>query len=105
MSQIKRSLIAAALAAIGMITIVATSSPSDAATCRSRMDGQGTGQGVGGVGTEVAKSRAAADWSAKVQAKHGSAFATFGKAQGVRYDCRKGAVLEAKCVVAAKPCK
>ncbi len=88
-----------------MLAAAAVWSGAEAATCKGRMDGQGTGQGIAGQGTEAAKSRAAADWSSRVQTKHGSSFAIFSKAQGVRFDCRQGAILEAKCVVSARPCR
>ena len=105
MTSTNRALFAGALAVAGITALSAAWSTAGAATCRARMDGQGTGQGIAGQGTEVAKSRAAANWSARVQARHGSSFAIFAKAQSVRYDCRQGAILEAKCVVSARPCR
>ena len=84
---------------------LATWSSAEAATCRPRVVGEGTGQGVAGRGTEVARSRAEASWSAAAQARYGSSFAIFGKARGVRYDCKKNAIIQAKCVVSAQPCR
>lgn len=75
-----------------------------ATVCKPRMVGQGTGMGVAGQGTVLARSNALADWSAKVATRHGKAFADGSKARSVKYDCRAGAILEAKCVVAAVPC-
>lgn len=80
-------------------------SSAEAATCRARVVGEGTGQGVAGRGTEVARSRAQASWSAAAQARYGSSFAIFSKARDVRYDCKKNAIVQAKCVVSAQPCR
>ena len=33
------------------------------------------------------------------------AYANFNKARSVRLDCKKGAILKAKCVVTAMPCR
>jgi hypothetical protein len=77
---------------------------AEAAVCRARMSGQGTGLGVAGQGTATARSNALADWARQVQARHGVRFANTALARSVRYDCRQGAILEAKCVVSAVPC-
>lgn len=80
------------------------STSAEAAACRARMSGQGTGLGVAGQGTATARSNALADWARQVQARHGVRFANTALARSVRYDCRQGAILEAKCVVSAVPC-
>jgi hypothetical protein len=78
---------------------------AEAATvCKPRMTGQGTGMGLAGQGSALARSNALADWSSKVRAAYGAAFAETQKARSVKYDCRQGAILEAKCVVTAVPC-
>lgn len=100
-----KSLALATVMAAGIAGVCAIWTPSEAATCRARISGQGSGQGVAGAGTEVARSRAAADWSSRAQTKYGAAFTIFSKARDVRYDCRQGAILEAKCVVTARPCR
>ncbi len=90
------------VSALGVVLDVA---PADAAVCRSRMSGQGTGTGLFGQGSTLARQNALADWSNKVAARHGQRFASSAKARSVAYDCRQGAILQAKCVVTAVPCR
>ncbi len=61
--------------------------------------------GVAGQGTTNARASALSNWARNVEAKHGKRFADSAKAKSVRYDCRQGAILEAKCVVTAVPCR
>ena len=87
------------------VAALALASVAEAAVqCKPRVSGQGTGMGVAGQGSALARSNAMADWSNKAQAKYGKAFADSSKARSVTYDCRAGAILEAKCVVTAAPC-
>ena len=104
--SIKQALLpGAAAAVVASMGMVAASSPADAAVCRGRMSGEGTGMGIAGQGTINARAAALANWMRKVEARHGARFASSAKARSVRYDCRTGAILEAKCVVTAVPCR
>lgn len=73
--------------------------------CHARMEGRATGQGLFGLGTANARSAAVSDWADKVNARWGIYYANFSNARGVRWDCKKGAILQAKCVVIAMPCR
>ena len=97
--------VAAALACVSFAALLAASAPSEAASCLARVAGEGTGMGVGGVGTTKAKEDALANWSRNVRATYGTRFANQASARGVRYDCRSGFVLEVKCAVSAVPCR
>ncbi len=73
--------------------------------CHTRMEGRATGQGLFGVGTQNARGFAVADWESKVADRWGQRYASFRHARGVQWDCKKGAILQAKCVVTAMPCR
>lgn len=75
-----------------------------AAVCKPRLEGRATGQGLFGTGTQAARSAAQSDWESKAAAKYGETFASLGRASLVRWDCKKNAILKAKCVVTARPC-
>lgn len=105
MISFKAILIGAGVVAGALACGLATATPSEAAVCRGRMAGEGTGMGVAGQGTTNARAAALANWVSGVEAKHGRRFADTAKARSVRYDCRQGAVLQAKCVVSAVPCR
>lgn len=100
-----------ALAAIaaGAATVVfvdnAEARKSRAPYCHGRMEGRATGQGLFGLGTANARSSAVSDWAERVNARWGIYYANFDNARGVRWDCKKGAILQAKCVVTAIPCR
>jgi hypothetical protein len=103
MSLIRTSLLATLLS-VSLPAGLAT--PADAASsCGARMSGTGKGLGIAGQGTDKAKEAALADWSSKVSTRYGRRFGTSPTQRAVRFDCRSGAVLEAKCVVTAVPCK
>ena len=72
--------------------------------CKARLEGLATGQGLFGTGTAAARAAAQSDWETKAAAKYGEAFAFLNKASMVRWDCKKNAILKAKCVVTARPC-
>jgi hypothetical protein len=105
MKSIKAVLVCTCVSAAALAVAIAASVPSEAAVCRSRMSGQGTGMGIAGQGTINARAAALANWARNVEARHGKRFADTAKGRSVRYDCRQGAVLEAKCVVSAVPCR
>jgi hypothetical protein len=96
---------AAAVAAVALAGMTAASDSADAAVCRARISGQGTGIGVAGLGTQNARSAALANWSAAARARFGARFANPSNARSLRYDCRSGFVLEVKCVVSGRPCR
>ncbi len=105
MNWIRATLLCTAVAVAAFTAAFATSAPAEAAVCRARMSGEGTGMGVAGQGTTNARVAALSNWARNVETKHGKRFADSAKAQSVRYDCRQGAILEAKCVVTAVPCR
>lgn len=72
--------------------------------CYPVMEGRATGQGLFGKGTAEAKSAARFDWESKATDKYGFEYGNFDKAQNPHWDCKKGAILKAKCVVTARPC-
>ena len=94
----------AAVAAFAGVSLIQAEGAEAATVCKGRMIGQGTGMGIAGQGTALARSNALADWGNKVRTKHGTQFANTATARSVKYDCRQGAILEAKCVVTAVPC-
>jgi hypothetical protein len=105
MTSFKVCLLGAGIAAATLAGLTAVSDPADAAVCRARISGQGTGVGVAGLGTQNARAAALANWSANARARFGGRFANPSKARSVRYDCRSGFVLEVKCVVSGRPCR
>jgi hypothetical protein len=72
--------------------------------CYPVLEGRATGQGIFGKGTAEARAAARYDWESKSTAKYGDAYGNFDKARGAHWDCKKGAILKAKCVVTARPC-
>ena len=105
MNSIGATLLRTGVAAAALAAVLATAAPAEAAVCRARMSGEGTGMGVAGQGTTKARAAALSNWARNVEIKHGKRFADSAKAQSVRYDCRQGAILEAKCVATAVPCR
>ena len=88
------------------VTLLSLTARAGAAPyCNSRMEGQGTGQGLFGVGSQNARAAAIADWQDRVANRWGPRYANFYKARSVRIDCKKGAILKAKCVITAMPCR
>jgi hypothetical protein len=105
MKLTKALLLGAGALTIAAGAILSSATPSDAAVCRARMSGQGTGMGVAGQGSQMARQAALADWRRRVEARHGARFANTARARSVRYDCKPGAILQAECVVSAVPCR
>lgn len=91
--------------AIAVCAVALSHSGAEAAVCRARIDGRGTGQGLFGEGTAVARQAAIQDFEQKAANRFGGRFGSFSRARGVRWDCKKNAILMAKCVVAAFPCR
>lgn len=90
--------------ALGLAATMAFAPVSEAASCRSRTDGMATGQGLFGLGTAYARSRAVEQWAEKVQARWGINYANFNNARGVSWNCKPNAILQARCTVSARPC-
>jgi hypothetical protein len=95
--------LATAAAVCGFVALL-TASSAEAAICRARLAGTGTGQGVFGAGTQNARTAATSDFEAKARRAYGRPFASLSKAASVRWDCKSGA-LQAKCVVTGRPCR
>jgi uncharacterized membrane protein len=72
--------------------------------CYPVLEGRATGQGLFGKGTEQARAAARYDWESKSTNKYGFEYGNFDKSWGQHWDCKKGAILKAKCVVTARPC-
>lgn len=103
----------AAAAAIALSAGIAAA-PSDAEarhrpghglTCKAPMRGSATGQGLFGKGTAQARAAARYDWESKATNAYGDAYGNFDKSRGKSWDCKKGAILKAKCTVVARPCR
>ena len=73
--------------------------------CKPRIDAIGTGQGLFGEGTENARAAAITNFESKAASRFGYRYGTFANARGVRWDCKKNAILQAKCVITASPCR
>ncbi len=104
-----KSLMAAAFAIAGGIaalpaTTASAQSWNAVGRCYPSVEGVGTGRGVLGLGTTRARTAARADWQARAESLYGPAYGRLSQARSVQIDCKKNAVLLAKCVVTAKPC-
>lgn len=99
-----------ALVAVATATWMAVATSTQAQSwntvgrCYQQIEGVGTGRGVFGLGTAKARTAARIDWQQRAEGRYGPAYARLSLASGVRWDCKKNAVLLAKCVVTAKPC-
>jgi len=95
----------ASVLAIGAVIVMAGAGAADAAVCKGRVAGSGSGQGLFGAGTQNARAAATADWQARAQQRYGRRFASFTKARGAKWDCAQNAMIQAKCVVTATACR
>lgn len=93
-----------AAAAIATSAAVFPDQAEAAIACRGRQSGEGSATGLFGQGTVLARQNAVNDWTNKATTRHGRGFANISTARGVTYDCRDGAIFQAKCVVTAAPC-
>lgn len=73
--------------------------------CREAVEGIGRGTGTFGRGTQRARYAARRDWERNAANRYGPAFGNMSRADDVTWDCKRNAVLLAKCVVVAKPCR
>lgn len=72
--------------------------------CFPALEGSASATGVFGQGSAKARSAARLNWERAVDAKYGPEYASLNRARRVQWDCKKGAILLAKCVVTAEPC-
>lgn len=72
--------------------------------CQPAIEGVATSTGILGLGSAKARVAAQSNWEFNAEEKYGPGFANFGNARRVQWDCKKGAILLAKCVVTAQPC-
>lgn len=86
-------------------TTLVLAGAAEAATCKPRLAGQGQGTGLLGAAATNARANATADWQAKARRMHGARFASLDTAQAVRWDCTQTPLVQAKCVVTARPCR
>lgn len=107
-----KSQIVLAAAAVAATGLVALSGHADArrgwnrvGQCQPAVEGAATSQGILGLGSERARRAAQSNWEINVEDTYGPAYADFSYAKDVQWDCKKGAIILAKCVVVAKPCR
>ncbi len=109
MRVVSKSEIALAVAAIALVAGV---SAADArrkywdpiGACQPAIEGAATSTGILGLGSARARVAAQSNWEFNAEEKYGPNFANFTNARRVQWDCKKGAILLAKCVVTAQPC-
>jgi hypothetical protein len=73
-------------------------------TCYPAIAGAATSEGILGLGSARARVVATEDWEAQASERYGAQYGRLSTARKVQWDCKKGAVLLAKCVVTAEPC-
>lgn len=89
---------------------LAAANPADArkwrstGECYGTVEGLASSTGILGLGTARARDAARSDWETKVANQYGPAFANLDRARRVQWDCKKNALVLAKCVVVADPC-
>lgn len=72
--------------------------------CKPLLEATATSTGVLGAGTKEARRIARYNFEAAATDRYGYQYGNLDKARNVRWDCKKGAILQAKCVVTARPC-
>lgn len=92
-------------AASAMATGLAATDANALSRCRAPIEGSATATGILGTGSEKARIAAREDWKATASNLYGPRYANFWNAQNKQWDCKKGAILLAKCVVVARPCR
>jgi hypothetical protein len=102
-TTVKFAALAAAAAAIssGFAATEASALPR----CRPPVEGSASATGILGAGTEKAQIEARENWKYTAAQLYGRRYADFYNAQNKQWDCKKGAILLAKCVVVARPCR
>lgn len=97
----KLTVVFLATVAAGLGTVEASALPR----CQAPVEGFATATGILGAGSEKARIEARHNWRATVARLYGPRYSDFRNAQGRQWDCKKGAILLAKCVVVARPCR
>ncbi len=99
------------LTAATVVSIAAGTSAASAAKkwreidgCFPAVEGSATATGIFGQGSAKARVAARLDWERNAANAYGPEYASLGLARRVQWDCKRGAVLRAKCVVTAEPC-
>src|SRR3990172_1133141 len=72
--------------------------------CNPPLEGIASSTGILGLGTARAREAAREDWESKATSLYGPKYGNLSVAQNVFCDCKKNALVLAKCVVTAKPC-
>lgn len=73
--------------------------------CYELVEGIGSATGVFGRGTERARWLAQRDWERNASDRYGPSYGRFYRASDVNFDCKRPALLRARCVVTARPCR
>ena len=106
MVRMAKTLTLAAVGALALSAGMTVSAPdAEAAVCKAMLRGTATGQGLFGKGTAEARRLARYEWESRATILYGDAYGNFGKARRVSWDCKKGAILKARCTVVARPCR
>ena len=98
-------LAASAVTAAAMASGFGATDASALPRCRAPVEGSASATGILGAGSEKARVAAQENWKYTVRQLYGRRYADFYNAQGRQWDCKKGAILLAKCVVVARPCR
>ncbi|HVZ03272.1 hypothetical protein [Hyphomicrobium sp.] len=96
---------AAALVALSAVAGLTSVDANALPRCRAAVEGVATATGILGTGSEKARIAARQHWKATVRHLYGPRYANFWTARDKQWDCKKGAILLAKCVVVARPCR
>lgn len=106
MSQfLKLTLVVAALAITAALPAEAAKKKRRLPVCQPAIEAEATGTGILGLGSAKARQSAKENFEALAREKYGARYSSFFRARSVKWDCNKGAILLAKCVVVAKPCR
>jgi len=73
--------------------------------CRPPVEGLASATGILGAGSEKARIQARENWRITVRRLYGPRYSDFYNAQNKQWDCKKGAILLATCVVVARTCR
>ncbi len=103
-TQIAGLALAGSVAVAGIASEAAARRWNPIGECKDAVEGAATSTGILGLGSAKARVAAQSNWEINVEDKYGPGYANFSAARDVQWDCKKGAVLLAKCVVVAKPC-
>jgi hypothetical protein len=107
LSFTKLTLAAAALAVVAAVPAEAAKKKKKRPLpyCMPTIEASATGTGILGAGSAAARESARWNFQAIAADRYGPRYANFNNARNVRWDCKKNAILLAKCVVTARPCR